>query len=1036
MTIKKTNENPRTTDTISIEMECPNAEGCFDVNPYKVNKLTIYYIERSFLDANYGEYEKTIDNQTYVDLVAIAQKNVCDSPTDENMFRLQEAQLLLESTRMTSTFYYKDAAPIKVVGSENFPAWLSSDTTNSPLVNVSEDEDGNTQYGRFTYEWRPEGSVREGDYFACWTWTMQAGVNETISAHISFPLSGDPRAVITIPTHLTADEKYATLLERYLPEMYKSTISDNDLTPITTQKLNEAIADGFTYLENSANQIIDLFDANALHESLLMYLSNFFNLKLKSNDPTLWRRQIKEAIPLFKKKGTYSGLEDAFAQCGMSLKKYTQFWQLTSPYTQQESFLYDGNNTFELQKETMVTPIDDDNFDLSVRYVGDDDYTVVDSSNATFVLGDDFVLRMTWSGDVLTDGDIIKVLYEYKEVPDASEQQLENYIRALPLADNRDETDQAFPLKNWNVRLIAEEDPLFGVLVPVRHPYHDPLVFGFIRTEFPYGENIYNMEEYNGSTRPSFDACNIGPEFLDPCGACRSSKFSVDVAIEEINNDRIAEVQDILNEQMPFHAEVHAINFSGEVVEFVHSPVEQIDFLVAVDHIENVLSGQANPIFHRTMEDGLYSNWTITRDELADKITVASGIYGTGYNDHVALIVVDDILSDLGVSGQENILEVLSPSPNTGTYAIDQISGNTARIVSSTIEPVNESSFIFNLSNGIFSNTSTSITQDNYINLSDATVSFTEIGVKTQWDISNTPDYTGGAWKVSIPAYSATPYEIIDIINGVLLLEDDGSLPVVGASNVSYTLLTDLDVTAVTSTVSSLEGEYRGYVELNDVNLTDIENFIHRGDFLYYDGTEYEIVAFHGNDFWITSWSKGNVAGISIKTRRRLLRNSVGFFGYRGLHLTTFADHEAEFGIVNGTNPPVVITDDNKFKENYMFKIGEQFFRILEWNAEEITLSGREQSWTTQTAGGTAVAYSLVHFPKEPINVQFVVFDHLDRDGHDIVIREIESTIDSNVAIVALSGGQENGIQENVNQEEGISFSIETKDGNTEEGEI
>jgi len=51
-----------------------------------------------------------------------------------------------------------------------------------------------------------------------------------------------------------------------------------------------------------ANQLIDLFDANALHESLLNYLSNLFAIKLRSSDPTLWRRQIKEAIPLFKKR--------------------------------------------------------------------------------------------------------------------------------------------------------------------------------------------------------------------------------------------------------------------------------------------------------------------------------------------------------------------------------------------------------------------------------------------------------------------------------------------------------------------------------------------------------------------------------------------------------------------------------------------------------------------------------------------------------------------------------------------------------------
>jgi hypothetical protein len=1037
---KTIDESPRTTDTILFEIECPGADGCFAANPYKVDNLTVYYVERDFLGTNFGEYEQHVEDPATATLVEAAEKAVCDDPTAENLFRLEQLQNLLESKRVSNTFYYKDKTPVKIVGSEGYPAWLSSDTTNALLENIEEDEDGNTQYGHFTYEWHPEGSVREGDFFVCWTWTPNPA-GESLSSHLPFKLAGNPRATITIPTHLTPEEKYATLLERYLPEMYKSVIANQDLTPQTTQKFNEAVADGFTFLENLTNQIIDLLDANALHESLLMYLSNLFNLKLKSSDPTLWRRQIKEAVPLFKRKGTRPGLEDAFAQAGMTLTKYTQFWQLTSPYTQQESFQYDGTtDVFELEKGTIVTPIDDDNFGLWVRYANDgtydSTYTEMDKSDVTFEVGsDDFVLRMTWAGTELNEGDIIRVLYQYKEVPNASEQQLEDYIRALPLSDPRDEVDQDFPLKNWNVRLVTEEDPLFDVLVPVRHPYQDPLIFGFIRTEFPYGENIYNMEEYNGSTRPSNDVCHIGAEFIDPCGACLSSKYSVDVAVEELNNDRIAEAQDILREFMPFHAELHAINLAGEVVEFVQSPVEQIDFLVSIDRVENVLSGQANPLFHRFMEDGLYGNWTITRDELADKLTVSSGLLGTGYNDNISLVVVDDVLEDLGVIADNNILEVLAPSANAGTYTIHRIEGNMAQISSSVIEPVNESAFTFNLSNVVYRNTSTAITQDDFFYFSDSSVDFAELGVKTQWDTTNTPDYTGGSWKVSIPAYSGTPYEIINITNGVLSLDNDGTLPIAGASGVAYTLLTDLDATTATSVDGELEGERRGYVELNAPLMTDIEHFIRIGDYLHYGGTEYRITEFNGNDFWIAEWTGGDVAGITITTRRRLLRNSVGYFGYRGLKLTTFADHEAEFGIVNGSNPPAVVTDDNQFKENYMFKIGEDFFRITKWNGVNVELAGREQSWTTVTAGGTAVAYSLVHFPKEPINVQFVVFDHLDRDGHDVVIREIESTVDQNIAIVALSSGQESGIQENVAQEEGITFSIERRDGNIEEGE-
>ena len=1039
MATKKITEKPRTTDTILFELETPDANGCFAANPYKVDQVVIYYVERDFLAENYGEYQQWTEDSALVTAVQKAQAAYCSDPSDQNLYDLELAQNALESSRLSTTYYYKDRTAVKVIGVEGYPAWLSTDTTNSPLVNVEEDDDGNLQYGHFTYEWDTQGSVREGDYFICWTWTPNPA-GSSLSAHLPFRLEGDPRAVITIPTHLCDEDKYETLLERYLPEMYKTVLSETDLTPSTTLSFNQAVASGFTFLENLANQIIDLFDANALHESMLVYLSNLFDLRLKSSDPTLWRRQIKEAVSLFKKKGTYPGLQQAFAQAGMSLNSYTQFWQIISPYTWQESFKVSDSTVFELTKEAIVEPIDSNNFGLWVRYSGSSVYTAMPPECVSFAVGEDYVLKMTWVGDQLStpveleEDDIVRVLYEYKEVPNSTEQQLENYIRSLPLADQRDETDQIYPLKNWNVRLIAEDDVMFDTLVPVRHPYHDPLIFGYIRTEFPYGENIYNMEEYNGSTRPSLDVCHIGQDFLDPCGACISSKYSVDVAIEELNNDRIEEAMDILDEYMPFHAQLHSLNFSGSVNEFVQSPVEEVDFLVTIDRLENVLSGQANPLFHRTMEGGL-SNWLIDREDLADRQTVLSGQLGTAYNDLVVLVAVNHRLQDLGVMDFSNVLEILSPSPNAGTYVLVNAEGNTAEVHSAVIEPVNQSAFTFNLYNIPFSSLSTSISQIDLFTFSDSSVDFAQLGVKTQWDSTNTPDYSGGAWKVLLPAYSATPYEIQDIRNGELILDGDSSLPTTNVTGLSYTLLTDTDTTAASETTGELQCERRAYVDMN-ATFVDVDSFIRLGDYVNYGGSNYEIVGIDGDNLWISGWTSGDVAGVSVAIHRVLLENAIGYFGYRGLSMTTFADHEAEFSIVNGSNPPAIVTDDSHFKENYMFKIGEQYFQIAEWNGNKVKLVGREQNWTTQSAGGTVTAYSLIHFPKKQVNVQFTVFSHLDRDGHDVVIREIEDKVDQNVAIVALASGDSNGVQENVSQEEGITFHIERTNGDNEEGEI
>ena len=1055
VTIKKINEDPKVTDVILFELETPDSTNCFVADPFKVDNVTIYFVERDFLGNNFGEYDSSAQDTTLVDVVTAAQATFCDAPTEANKILLDQAKANLAATTLINKFHYKERIPVEIVGTDDFPAWISTDTTNARLTLVDEDADGNVQFGHYTYEWHPMGKVREGDYFICWTWTpLPAG--SSLSAHTPFNLFGNPNAVTTIPNHVTATDKYEILLERYLPEMYKNIICDGDLTPDTTDKLNQAVAKGFTFLEDLTNQIIDLFDANALHESMLTYLSNLFDIRLRSSDPTLWRRQIKEAIPLFKKKGTLPALKDAFAQSGMVLDKYTQFWQIVSPYTWEESFDVDSttDTVFVLEKDNIELPIDDTNFALWIREEGSDTYTSLTKDFVEFEIGTDCIVRMTWIGNQLSNpltiikGDIIRVRYEYKDVPNSSEQTLQDFILTLPLQDQRDEADQVYPPKNWNIRLIDEEDPMFDVLVPGRHPFHDPIVFGFVRTEFPYSENIYNMEEYNGSTRPSFDACEINRDFLDPCGACLSSSYMVDVGIEELNNDRLLEAQDILDEFMPFHAQLHSINFSGEINEFVQSPTEEIDFLVNMDFTQLILSGQSNPFFTRIMDGGLPGQtWVIDRDDLADKTTVLSGKLGTGYNDHVAFVSPEIELDGLGIAVFNHILEVLAPSPNAGTYILSSTNNrldgdpHVARLGSGqAIEPLNESLFTFNLWNILYQQSIADITQDDLIEFSDSSIDYASLGVKSQWDSTHTPDYTGGAWKVLIPAFDSTAYEVEDIRDGVLILESRDTFPTIDTTGITYTLLDDLDASIDSGTTGDLDVTRRGFVNLKSPALAvDRDKYILAGDFLHYDfdGVDYEILEFQSPDkLWITGWTNGDVIGTSIDTRRKLVDKAQGLFGYKGLRLITFSDHEAEFAIINGTNPVSPLTDEDRFKENFMFKIGNDFYRIEEWDGSNVVLAGKEQNWTTSDAGGTVVAYSIVQFTKKAVNVQFTVFDHLDRDGKDVIIREIFDQITQNTAIVALSMNPESGMEENLSAEESIGFVIETSDGEIQEGEI
>lgn len=1032
MALKNYTDDPRITDTILLKIETTDTSGCL-IDPYKIDSVTVYYVERNFLGNNYGEYDYQIQDSDIKDKLDAAVADACLAPTPENLALVVNLQEKLSSSTTSIPYHYKESIPVQVFGTPSYPAWLSTDISNS-LFSQSVDEDDNPIVGKYEFEWEPDGSIREGNFFLCWTWTpLIAG--EQLSSHMPFNVVGDPKAVTTIPTHVAPEDKYDTLLERYLPEMYKTYLTDNDLTPDVTYQLNKAVGSGFTIMENFANQIIDLFDANALHESLLMYLSNLFDLRLKSDDPTLWRRQIKEAIPLFKKKGTLEALTSAFAQSGMILNSFTQHWQLASKYTYQESFRVQSSASFVLDKKSIVLPIDEDNFGLWIRRQGDSDYVEYSSDYVTFEIDEtcNDKVTMTWIGDQLSsspvdlfEGDIVRVLYQYNEVPNPSEQQLEDYFRSLPLLDNRDEFSQEFPPKNWNIRIIDENDPLFAVLVPVKNPFADPLIFGYVRTEFAYSENIYNMEEYNGSTRPSYDACNIDKSFIDPCGACIGSSYSVDIGVQDLCNDRMIEAQDVLQEFMPFHARLQTINFTGEVNEFVQPPVESIDFLIHIDRTENHLSGEANPIFTRHVE----SQWIVNRSELADQMTVLSGKLGTATNEYVSIVTPDIILSDLGVMAHNHILEILSPSVNTGEYTIDNIQERTANISSSVIEPLDESQFTFNLSNVTYRNFSTSVSQDDYFKFTDESVLFEDLGVKTLWDVDNTPNYTGGSWQVEIPAYSMT-YSIRDIVNGALILDGDSNLPVVYTDNISYTLFDDNSNEIYSSNLGELTVERRALIDFNDSAL-NVHDYINIGDLLYYNGEEYEILAFSDQDFWIDGWVDGDMSGITVDVRSRLVNQGIGQFGYRGLHLSTFSDHESEFDIQNGSNPPTVVLDDNNFKENYMFQINGDFFKILEWDEKEVKLAGRDQYWMTDTAGGTVVAYSLVQFPKIGVNVGFTVFSELDRDGHDPVIRTIEDPI-GNLSIVALASGG-TGMEENVGQEEGISFSIQTRNGETKEG--
>jgi hypothetical protein len=1033
----------------------PNSDGCYDANPYKISDIKIYFIERDFNSGIYGEYNDYIDNDADLNAYNSALSTWCDNPTEANLSEVERLQSRLLLSRQNNTFYYKDANIIATYGTDTNPVWIDTGDSDEDAENalawnvklIDTDDDGNPQYGRFELEWQPLG-MREGDYFICWTYVPTIG-GDALSKHNKFSLEGATQLTTSIPTHETDPQKYYTLMDRYTPEMFKDFISDNDLTPQVLQEFNYAVGDGFRFLENFANQLVDLPDANAAHEEFLPYLSNMYGLKLRSDDPTKWRRQIKRAAAVFKKKGTLRGLTEALAQAGITLDSFTKLWQIVSPYTWQEviDVTEDGQTEFSLEK-LIVLPVNDDNFELYFKGVDDTDWIQISRDYVNFS-NVDGTTEVAWQGDnlsmspiVLEEGDSLRFLYEIVDVPTTAQQTIEEYIRTLPLMDQRNEISQSYPLKNWNVRLIEEDDSMFDVIVTTLHPYYDPVIFGWVRTEFPYNENIYNAEEYNGSTRESRSPCDIDRDFIDTCSMCQSSKFNINLTAENLTNDRILEIQEIIKEHTPFHSVLHQMNFSGGINEFIEPPVESLKALMQYSGEDLIISGNAQMIFNRVTEDGLNS---IKRNELASSTAVASAVSGTASNTSIVLFAPDNKLSALPLNVSSNVLEVLTGT-HIGNYSISATT-NYAGTVSGVSEPLSSSSFTFRLSNDLYQNTSTNITQEFVFD--DANKDFNDI-----WDSANPDEVYDGSWIINIPAYphgGGANYQVIEILpSGGLLLDDfDKTAPTLPATNttgISYTI----GGVATSSTGSWTKGT-RAIIDISsDASVGDVRNLFKIGNYILYSGNQYKLDSFiegYTDYFRISGYTGGDAGGITINIYARLVDSGVGYFNYRGLQLETLVDYESSLQILNGVNAPVDpndVVEDDRFKENFLIVIdktapsADTYYAIAEIDGTTITLNGPQENWTTT---GTAVTFTIYKYEKQALSIdtrdyppmqghnfdQAARSQYLDRRGNDVVDLDID-TATPMMAFAKMMNVDGSNIMESIGQQEAISYKIEYKE--------
>lgn len=914
------NQSPTISDVILFDLVMTDANGD-PVDVYEINSVVIYMISRSRGSSNAGMLTIPVDSSDVANQFAVA-------------------------------------IPVATFGDVNIPAWIVVDPADGMLTKEDFNSSGQPQSGVYRLEWTPE-QIREGDFVICYQWTvMFAGDSQYQS--IPFYVLGDTSVTTAVPFHQTVPGKYDLLMDKYLPMTYKTQISKGDLTTQTIIPLNQAVARGFTDLENMANQVIDLYDANAVKDRTLPYLANLFNLKLRSSDSQLWRRQIKEAVPLFKRKGTYGGLNDALAAAGIKLLSLTQLWQVKSSALYTDGFFV-TSVTDPIQftlSELAVLPVDPNNFSVSVT-----------SGSNVQVLSSDYVsLQMvngativTWVGDqlsvdpvVLAVEDLVNITYQIGPILD---QEVEDYIQTLPLFDLRTPVEGLLPLKNWNVRVVEESDLMFPLLCPVKHPFAEPVVWGQVRTEFAYSENAYNLEEYNGSLRDSTSPCDMDQGWLEACSCCLSSKFIINMEVSGLSGERMTEATEILDEYKPFHAVAHQINFLAGVEDYILSPNEEIEFLIMFSNQDNVIITQNG--FNRLIPEGaLASVQHPNRSDLATPETIFTGS-GVGFNNDVVFYSPGTSFESLPLSeDDDNLLEVLS-GPQSGRYTVTLDGDYLIRLnqgsPSSTNDPLSLAEVPYRLSNFLYSQSGASVYQRNNYSFFDS-----------ELDVNFYPIQSGWLVVVTSGVYSGV-YSITSInTDGTLSLS---SFPAAfSVSGLSYQLQTNTNVVVFTGFTGSVTVMNLGLVEIDAVSGIEI------GDFVEYSGVQYQVSSVYSGQLVIQGYSGGTVVGsASVNVLRRLASGS-GFLNYEGMTL-------------QGSVPVVDDTlEDNEFLENFEISINGNSYQISAINGDLMSLNGPMLIWGLS---GQSVSYSINQYIKtSPITVQTtgVEFLRLDRRGNDQVV--------------------------------------------------
>ncbi len=569
-------DSPKVDDTIGFTLETYGDDGLL-INPYLIEKVTIHRIEHN-IQKNPRVLETKKFNPELSKLHDELEEEVRNNPTDESISRLKRLATQLQKTAEVRKIFYSNA---NIVMQTVSPLW-TADLKVKHVVNIL-DDNGNIIPGKFLFLWTAK-DMREGTYFIQWEWKNSAdGVMQT--ADKLFTLYPAEEKINSIYRYFAPREKYNFLFDRYIPKMYRVQTTPNDRTPDVVGRLNKVVAQMFLELDDLAVGLVDLLDPTFVPEGFLPVMANFFNLELKTTSVAAWRNQIRNAVPLYKKKGTLEALRQALDKANIKLLRLTNLWQVVSPYTWVEGFVVEkdifGNN--DVLGYLSKKPMKDAKIEVYLQSLETKEYIGLPGNIVYFqeIQVPEPKVAVIWNGGAhkppieLFKGDVVKIRYSYNNMPkDAAT--IEKYIEDLPLADQRDETKTKYPIKNWNVKLIEEDDPLFDLVISNRHAFQNPVTYGKTRTTFLYSEKAFNMDTYNGSLYNSNNPCDMDKDFVDPCSGGQSSKFNVHLEFDHVDDEKILEAKDIITDYSPFHAVLHNIKISSTLKDFVLPPTEAI----------------------------------------------------------------------------------------------------------------------------------------------------------------------------------------------------------------------------------------------------------------------------------------------------------------------------------------------------------------------------------------------------------------------------------------------------------------------------